>query len=79
MKRPRGRSPFFAGVGTADVLEGDTRRLKTALDRLGVPCEARYYEGEIHAFHAMVWRRNAKRFWRDTFAFLARHVPPAPP
>ncbi len=71
--------PFFAGVGTADVLEGDTRRLKTALDRLGVPCEARYYEGEIHAFHAMVWRRNAKRFWRDTFAFLARHVPPAPP
>ena len=71
----RALPPFFAGVGTADVLLDDTRRLKAALDRLGVPCEARYYPGEIHAFHAMVWRRNAKAFWRDTFAFLEKHVP----
>jgi acetyl esterase len=68
--------PFFTGVGTADVLLDDTRRLKAALDRLGVPCEARYYPGEIHAFHAMIWRPNARAFWRETFAFLGRHVPP---
>lgn len=67
--------PFFAGVGTADALLDDTRRLKGALDRLGTPCEARYYPGEIHAFHALVWRPNARRFWRDTYAFLERHVP----
>jgi len=67
-------APFFAGVGTADVLLDDTRRLKAALDRLGVTCEVRYYPGEIHAFHAMVWRPAARAFWRDTFAFLERHV-----
>jgi acetyl esterase len=74
----RALPPFFAGVGTADVVLDDTRRLKAALDRLGVPCEARYYPGEIHAFHAMVWRRNAKAFWRDTYAFLEKHVPGGP-
>jgi len=71
--------PFFAGVGTADVLKEDTRRLKAALDRLGVPCEARYYPGEFHAFHAFVWRPNARAFWRDTFAFLDQHVAAAAP
>jgi len=70
--------PFFAGVGTADVLLDDTRRLKAALDRLGAPCEVKYYPGEIHAFHALVWRAQAKAFWRDTFAFLERRVPPGP-
>ena len=37
-----------------------------ALDRRGDRCEARYYEGEVHAFHAFVFRENARRFWRDT-------------
>jgi acetyl esterase len=74
---PRPLPPFFAGVGTADPLLDDTRRLKTALDRLGVLCEARYYPREIHAFHAFVWRTNARAFWRETFAFLDRHVPRA--
>jgi acetyl esterase len=67
--------PFFAGVGTADALLDDTRRLKAALDRMGVPCEARYYPGEIHAFHALVWRPNARAFWKEQFAFLDARVP----
>jgi acetyl esterase len=75
---PRPLPPFFAGVGTKDVLLDDTRRLKAALDRLGTPCEVRYYPGEIHAFHALVWRPNARAFWRETFAFLKQHVPPGP-
>jgi acetyl esterase len=66
--------PFFAPVGTRDPLLPDTRRLKNALDALGVPCEARYYPGGIHAFHAMVWDPAARRCWRDALAFLDRHV-----
>ena len=62
--------PFFAVCGTADPLIDDTRRLAAALDRLGGRCEARYYEGEIHAFHAFVFRKAARRCWRDTFRFL---------
>ena len=73
---PRPLPPFFTGVGTADILLDDTRRLAAALERLGASCEARYYPGEIHAFHALVFRPAARAFWRETFAFLKQHVPP---
>ncbi len=62
--------PFFIPVGTKDPVLDDSRRLKTALDRLGVASEIRFYDGEIHAFHAFVWRRNAQQCWKDTFTFL---------
>ena len=65
---------FFAPVGTRDPLLDDTRRLAQALDALGVPCEARYYPGGIHAFHALVWDPVARRCWRDALAFLDRHM-----
>jgi acetyl esterase len=64
--------PFFAPVGTRDPLLDDTRRLEKALGQLNVPCEARYYPGGIHAFHAMVWDPAARRCWRDALAFLDR-------
>lgn len=63
---------FLATVGTHDPLLDDTRRLKVALDRLGTGCEARYYPGELHAFQALVWRKQAKQAWRDTYDFLDR-------
>jgi acetyl esterase len=69
-KPDRPLPPFFVPVGTADPLLDDTRRLKAALDRLNVTCDARYYEGEVHAFHAMIFRKNARRCWRDLFRFL---------
>jgi acetyl esterase len=69
---------FFAPVGTKDPLLDDTRRLKVALDRLGVPAQACYYPGELHAFHALIFRPSARRCWRDTFEFLDRHLPGAP-
>ena len=69
-KPDRPLPPFFAPVGTADPLLDDTRRLKAALDRLGVPCEARYYKGEAHAFHAFVFREAARLCWRQGFEFL---------
>lgn len=62
--------PFFASCGTWDVLKADTRRLKEALDRLRVRCDARFYPGEPHAFHAFAFRANARRWWRDHYAFL---------
>ncbi|MFT3691772.1 MAG: alpha/beta hydrolase [Kofleriaceae bacterium] len=66
--------PFFAPVGTRDPLLDDTRRLEKALAQLNAPCEARYYPGGIHAFHALVWDPAARRCWRDALAFLDRHM-----
>ncbi len=63
---------FFVPIGTRDPLLDDTRRLERALRSMGVECEARYYEGEVHAFHAFVWRRQARRCWREQLAFFDR-------
>lgn len=65
--------PFFLPVGTADPLLDDTRRMARALGALGATAEARYYPGGIHAFHAFVWRPQARRCWQDTYDFLDRH------
>jgi acetyl esterase len=70
--------PFFAPVGTRDPLLDDTRRLEKALAALSVPCEARYYPGGIHAFHALVWNPAARRCWRDALAFLDRQMSRSP-
>ncbi len=69
----RALPPFFLSVGTADPLLDDTRRLAAALERRGVPVEARYYPREMHAFQALVFRRAARDCWQSTFAFLGRH------
>jgi acetyl esterase len=62
--------PFFIPVGTKDPVLDDSRRLKAVLDRLGATSEIRFYDGEIHAFHAFVWRKHAQQCWTDTFTFL---------
>lgn len=64
--------PFFVPCGTKDPLIDDSQRLAVALEQLGVEHEAKYYPGEVHAFHAMIWRRNARRCWAHTFSFLER-------
>ncbi len=64
--------PFFASCGTADPLMDDTLRLKAALDRLGVACEAKLYDGGMHAFHAFLFRSKARQYWRDVYDFLGR-------
>lgn len=66
--------PFFAPCGLKDPLLDDTRRLQTALTQLGVECEAQFYPGELHAFHALVFRPNARRCWNHTYRFLDRHL-----
>ena len=62
--------PFFVACGTRDPLLDDARRLHAALERRHVDTELCLYPGELHAFHAAVVTPNAKRFWRDTYAFL---------
>ncbi len=67
----RALPPFFLPVGTADPLLHDTRRMASALAAHGAIADARYYAGGIHAFHAFVWTRLARRCWDDTWQFLA--------
>ncbi|MBX5483418.1 MAG: alpha/beta hydrolase fold domain-containing protein [Myxococcaceae bacterium] len=69
---------FFAPCGTRDPLLDDTRRLAAAVERLGGKVRARYYPGELHAFHAFLFRRNARACWRELFDFLNEHLG-APP
>jgi acetyl esterase len=64
--------PMYAAVGTADPLLDDTRRLQRALQMRRTPIEARYFENEIHAFHALTWRPAARLCWREQLSFLAR-------
>lgn len=58
------------------LLLDDTRRMHAALTALGTATEAAYYPGEVHAFHAFIWRKAARQCWRDTYAFLDKHVGP---
>lgn len=66
--------PIFAAAGTADPILDDTRRLGVALERLGVPHDVRYYEGETHAFQMFPGRPAAQRFWQDQLAFLTQQL-----
>ena len=73
----RGETPtrplpaVFAGVGTADPLRDDTFRLQRALTSLDVRHDVRSYPGEVHAFHAFIWRAAAQSLWRDMLRFTA--------
>jgi acetyl esterase len=67
--------PFFAPCGTADPVLDDTRRLAAALAKLHVECEARYYKGGPHAFHAFYPLPIARQCWKDMLGFLSRRFP----
>ena len=62
--------PMMITVGKNDPIEADSHRLAHALARRGTKHELRVYDGEHHAFQAMVWRKRARQSWRDTYAFL---------
>jgi len=72
----RSLPPFLLSVGTKDVLLDDTRRLDAALRSLGARSVARYYPGEIHAFHVLLFRDAARAWWQHAFSFLDEHCPP---
>lgn len=62
--------PTWVSVGTRDPLLDDSRRLKTALDRAGVAATLREYEGEPHAFQALLWRPQAEQAWDEIRDFV---------
>jgi acetyl esterase len=68
---------FFVPVGTRDPVIDDTRRLAAALAAQEVPCTAAFYPGQMHAFHALMWRAEARRCWADVLGFLAAQLAPA--
>jgi acetyl esterase len=72
----RALPPFFLPVGSRDHLKDDHARFARALQARGVDVEAPVYDGEIHAFHAFIFRKNAQKCWDDHFRFLhARGLP----
>ena len=74
VKPDRPLPAFFAPCGTRDPLLDDSRRLATALQKLGVTVQAPIFPGELHAFLAMVFRDSAKRCWRELFSFVDGHL-----
>jgi acetyl esterase/lipase len=67
-------APFFAPCGSWDPLLEDTLRLQRVLGRLGVACEAPIFEHELHAFHAFVFSKAARRCWAQAFDFLRSYT-----
>ena len=72
----RALPPFLIPVGTKDPLIDDSRRLHAAIEALGGRSSLRIHPGEVHAFHAFVWRQEAQRCWDDTYSFLDEHLRP---
>jgi acetyl esterase len=62
--------PFYAAAGTRDPLLVDSLRLGASLRRLGVHNVIEEYPGEVHAFHALVWRSAARSCWKAQSSFL---------
>jgi acetyl esterase len=68
--------PLFLPVGGGDFLVDDHIRLARAMAAMGLRAELEVYGREPHAFQAFIWRREARRFWRETADFLRRHGVP---
>ncbi|HNS99604.1 MAG TPA: alpha/beta hydrolase [Polyangiaceae bacterium] len=66
--------PCHAIVGADDPIRRDSLRLEKALSHRASPVEVRSYPRQGHAFHAFVWRAQAKAAWKDTFHFLDQNL-----
>jgi acetyl esterase len=74
----RALPPLFTTVGTRDPLVDDTRRLERAWRARGGLVEAHVVPGEVHAYHAFVWRPAARDAWARKHAFLRAALGAAP-
>jgi len=61
---------IFVPVGTSDPVLNDSQRFEVALNNYEGDFQFKYYSGEPHVFHGMLWKQSAKDCWRDTFRFL---------
>ncbi len=67
-KRPL--PPTFLAVGGWDPLKEDTERMTSALTARECEAVSRIYPRGIHAFHAFVFRRQARECWKHMLDFL---------
>ena len=66
--------PFFLPVGGGDPLCSDSLRMQVALQQLGVDAVTKVYGRELHAFHAFIWRKEARNCWRDMIEFTTERL-----
>jgi acetyl esterase len=66
--------PAFLPVGGRDPLQQDTHRMAEALAYRGTEAIERVYPGEMHAFHALLFRRHARQCWKEMIAFMDERV-----
>jgi acetyl esterase len=66
--------PAFLPVGGIDPLRADNHRMSEALLARGVETQERVYPGEPHAFHAFVFRKQARQCWVEMLEFLGERV-----
>lgn len=66
--------PAFLPVGGWDPLKVDNRRMTQALWDRGVEAVDRIYPREIHAFHALIFRKRARQCWREMLEFVDERV-----
>lgn len=62
--------PFLVTVGERDPIMPQSKRLHHALLKCGVKSQFVSYPKQGHAFHALLWKKQAQQCWRDHFAFL---------
>jgi acetyl esterase len=61
---------YLVACGTKDPLLDDSRRLASAVERLSGPAKLLVYPGEVHAFHAFIWRQSARDYWNACHDFV---------
>jgi acetyl esterase len=64
--------------GTMDPLMADSRRLHTALTRIGADSSLHVYDGGLHSFHAFPFSDISRRCWQDQRAWLASDAAATP-
>jgi acetyl esterase len=66
--------PAFLPVGGADPLKEDNRRMAQALQDRSVDAVEKLYPGEPHAFHALIFRKQARQCWKEMLQFIDARV-----
>jgi acetyl esterase len=66
--------PAFLGVGGWDPLRHDNHRMAEALSARGVAVLERTYPKQLHAFHAFVFREQARLCWQEMLDFVDGYV-----
>ena len=68
--------PFFIPAGGRDPLKADSQRLHSALRAREVEASCEVYPGELHAFHALIWRTQARACWRESLRLARKWAAP---